>query len=567
MAMARADRSESMASMAEPATTMSPAEALEHALAQPTLVAAFQATVAANADRPALRTLGEDGELTFAEYGRRVRAIATGLAAMGVGPGDTVGLMFTSRPDFYLADTAIQHLGATPFSIYHTNPADQIEPLMRNAGARIVLAQPEYDAVLAEVRQRIGVPEQIVTDLAALEALPAPDGFDFDAAWRAVEPEDIALLIYTSGTTGEPKGVEWSHRALLQNVVNVHRLRPAGPHGRVLSYLPMAHLFERWFSHYGQIGLGYTVTCVPDAARLAEALAAVHPTRFCAVPRIYEKLAAAASARLESGLPAGAVRDELGFDAIEWMGSAAAPARPDTLETFAALGLKIAEIWGMSETAMSLSNPVEHIKIGTVGRPMPGFEARLEPDGELCVRGPIFSGYRGDLERTAEAVDADGWMHSGDIATVDEDGYYRIVDRKKEIIINSAGKNIAPAMVEARVKQATPLVAHAVAVGDARPYLTALLSLDEDALARFAAQTSLTGGHAELAGSPAVHAEVAAGIAAANATLARIEQVKRFAILPDAWAPGGDEVTPSMKVKRRNVIARYAAEIEALYAG
>jgi long-subunit acyl-CoA synthetase (AMP-forming) len=565
--MARTWRSASIVSMAEPATVMSPADALEHALSQPTLVAAFQATAAANAGRPALRTLGSDEELTFAQYAARVRAIATGLAALGVRAGDTVGLMYTNRPDFYLADTAVQHLGATPFSIYHTNPADQIVPLLRNAGARIVLAQPEYAETLAEVRRRIDAPERVITDLTELEALPAPAGFDFEASWRAVAPDDIALLIYTSGTTGEPKGVEWSHRALLQNVVNVHRLLPASPHGRVLSYLPMAHLFERWFSHYGQTGLGYTVTCVPDAARLAEAIATVHPTRFCAVPRIYEKLAAAIDGLLASGATVDAVRDRLGFDAIEWMGSAAAPARPDTLETFAALGLKIAEIWGMSETAMSLSNPVERIKIGTVGRPMPGFEARLEPDGELCVRGPIFSGYRNDPERTAEAVDADGWMHSGDVATIDEDGYYRIVDRKKEIIINSAGKNIPPAMVEARIKQNAPLVAHAVAIGDARPYLTALLCLDEDKLRQLAEREGLTGTHAELSQRPEVRDAVAAGIEAANATLARIEQVKRFAILEDAWLPGGDEVTPSLKVKRRNVIARYADDIEGLYAG
>ncbi|HET6507928.1 MAG TPA: AMP-dependent synthetase/ligase [Baekduia sp.] len=555
--------------MSEPATVLSPEEALEHALAQPTLVHAFQATAAANADRPALRTLGSEDVLTFADYAARVRAVATGLAALGVRAGDAVGLMYTNRPDFFLADTAVQHLGATPFSIYHTNPAEQIVPLMRNAGARVVLAQPEYAETLAAVAEQIGTPERIVTDLTELEALPAPEGFDFDAAWRAVAPDDLALLIYTSGTTGEPKGVEWSHRALLANVVNVHRLLPASPHGRVLSYLPMAHLFERWFSHYGQIGLGYTVTCVPDAARLAEAIAAVHPTRFCAVPRIYEKLAAAIGARRDAGATTDEVRDALGFDAIEYLGSAAAPARPDTLEAFESLGLRIAEIWGMSETAMSLSNPVDRIKIGTVGRPMPGFEARLEPDGELCVRGPIFSGYRNEPQRTAEAVDADGWMHSGDIATVDEDGYYKIVDRKKEIIINSAGKNIPPAMVEARIKQHTPLVAHAVAIGDAKPYLTALLCLDEDALKAFAAEHGLDADatHARLTADPAVREAVAAGIDAANATLARIEQVKRFAILPDVWAPGGDEVTPSLKVKRRNVIARYADDVEALYAG
>lgn len=563
-----------------PATEATPATALAHALAQPTLCAAFQATVAANGDRVALRALGADGEITFAQYGSRVKSIATGLAALGVTPGDAVGLMLTNTPDFYLADTAIMHLAAAPFSIYFTNPAEQIVPLVENAGARVVISEPEYAARLAEVRDRIGAPEQIVVigdeagagdlTLAELEALPAPDGFDFDTSWRSVTGDTIGLIIYTSGTTGEPKGVEWSHGALLANVRNVHTLAPASPHGKVISYLPMAHLFERWFSHYGQIGLGYTVTCVGDAKRLAEGIAAVNPTRFVGVPRIYEKLAAVIERLLEADdSPAArdAIRGRLGLADIEWLGSAAAPAREDTLEAFAALGMNITEIWGMSETAMSICNPVDKIKIGSVGLPMPGFEARLLEDGELCVRGPIFTGYRGDPERTRESVDADGWMHSGDIAAIDEDGYYKIVDRKKEIIINSAGKNIPPAMVEAKIKSQTSLIAQAVAIGDRLPYLTALIVLDEESLPAFAARHGVAGtSFAELSAAPEVRAEVEQAIDAANALLARIEQVKRFTILPDSWTVGSDEITPSLKLKRRNILTRYAAEIEALYA-
>ena len=281
-----------------------PADAIEHALGQDDLCAAFQATVAANRDRESLRMLGDPsgGGITFADYADRVATIAGGLSALGVGPGDTVGLMLVNRPEFYLTDTATMHLGAAPFSIYFTNPVAQIVPLMQNSGARVAICEPEYVERLAAVRDHIGLPEQIVVvdevagagdlTLAELEALAPPSGFDFETAWRAVGPETIGLIVYTSGTTGEPKGVEWGHGALIQNVRNVHSLSPASPHGRVISYLPMAHLFERWFSHYGQIGLGYTVTSVPDAARLAEGLAEAHPTRFVAVPRVYEKLAA-----------------------------------------------------------------------------------------------------------------------------------------------------------------------------------------------------------------------------------------------------------------------------------
>jgi long-subunit acyl-CoA synthetase (AMP-forming) len=557
----------------------SPAEAIGHALSRHTLCAAFQATAAANASRVALRAFGDAREISFAQYGARVQSIATGLAAVGVAAGEAVGLMLTNTPEFYLVDTAVMHLGAAPFSIYFTNPVEQIIPLMQNSGARVVVSEPEYAGTLAAVRDRIGVPEQIIVvagaagagdlTLAELEAMAAPEGFDFAASWRAVTPETIGLIIYTSGTTGDPKGVEWSHGALLQNVRNVDNLSPASPHGKVISYLPMAHLFERWFSHYGQIGLGYTVTTVGDAKRLAESMAGVSPTRFVGVPRIYEKLAAAIDSMLggeTSRSARAAVRSQLGLGDAEWLGSAAAPAREDTLESFARLGLNITEIWGMSETAMSLCNPVDKIKIGTVGVPMPGFEARLLDDGELCVRGPIFSGYRRDPERTREAVDDEGWMHSGDIAAQDEDGYYRIVDRKKEIIINSAGKNIPPAMVEARIKSQSPLIAQAVAVGDRLPYLTALLVLDEEALPRFAQQHGLDGSFVELAARPEVQAEVQRAVDAANATLARIEQVKRFMVLADSWTAGSDELTPSLKLKRRNILTRYAPEIAELYA-
>jgi long-subunit acyl-CoA synthetase (AMP-forming) len=591
--------------------TTTAAEAIEQALEQKSLCAAFQVTAAANADRPALRDLGVDGELTWRDYADRVRTIATGFTALGVKPGDTVAIMLTTRSEFHLVDTAALHISAVPFSVYFSNPVEQIQPLMEDSSARIVVTQPEFVPVMIEVRKRTGLPEHIVVvgddagegdmTLAEIEALEAPD-FDFEAAWRAVEPETLAGIIYTSGTTGTPKGAQWSHGALLANVRAVHGLAPVSPEGRVMSYLPMAHLFERWFSHYGGIGFGFTVTSVPDPKQLAAALPQVRPTRFIAVPRIYEKLSfgiksiAQADDTLREALEVGttfaaaelseddepdraleakgaearetlgAIREKLGFEDTEYLASASAPARVDVLEVFTALGLPIAEIWGMSETAMSLSNPIGQIKIGTVGRPLPGVEAKLGPDGELLVRGPIFSGYRNAPEKTAEAVDADGWMHSGDIATLDEDGYYKIVDRKKEIIINSAGKNIPPAMVENRLKQHCSLIGQAVALGDKQPYLTALIVLDEEGVQGFAKANGLEGSFEELSQDPAVVAEIERAVEAANATLARIEQVKKYTILEGSWLPGGDEVTMTMKLKRRVVNTKYADQIAALYA-
>jgi long-chain acyl-CoA synthetase len=584
--------------------------AIEDALAQSTLCGAFHVTAEANAARPALRTFGQDNELTWADYGSRVRAVAGGLAALGVVPGDAVGLMLANCSDFHVLDSAAIHLGAAPFSIYFTNPADQIEPMIRNSEARVVFAHPQYVETMLEVQRRTGLIEHIIVvgeapaqpalgTVAELAASEPPPEFDFDAGWQAITPDDIAGIVYTSGTTGEPKGVEWSHRALIDNMRGLYRLAPPSPAGRWVSYLPMAHLAERFMSHYCSMAFGYTITTASDIKQLAPALLDARPTRFFAVPRVYEKLGegaraiAAADPTLEAALQTGLraieateaerstaelaaeaadacrllapVRERLGLDATEYRGAAAAPMREDTHHLFTALGLPVAEIWGMSETGLTVSNPPERIKMGTVGRPQPGVEAKLADDGELMIRGPIFTRYRNDPERSRQAFDEDGWLYTGDVATVDEDGYYRIVDRKKELIINAAGKNIAPAMVENRVKQFSPVIGFVVAIGDQRSYLTTLIVLDEEALGAFAATRGLSGSLADLAQDDAVRDEVQRAVDAANATLARVEQVKKFAILDRAWVPGSEEVTQTMKLKRRAITARYAEQIESLY--
>jgi len=584
--------------MSETQTTPQDAAAtIDEALRQDTLCAAFQVTAAANADRPALRVFGSDSALTWRDFAERVRSIATGLAALGIGPGDTVGLMLDSRNEFHLADTAVLHLGALPFSIYNSNPAEKIVPLLENSNARIVIAEAHYAPTLAAIaKDRPEIEKIIVVDgeaaedqmtLAELEALPAPEGFDFESSWRAVTPDTLAMLIYTSGTTGEPKGAEWNHRSLMTNLRGHHEILPVSPHGRHISYLPMAHLAERFFSHYGTLVFGWTVTSLPDAKQLHAAIEEVRPTRFFGVPRIYEKLAEqarriaaeddatqAAIAAVDAGgaqereqarTVLAPVRARLGLDAAEYLGSAAAPARADLLDLFDALGMKIIENWGMSETGLTLINPPDRVKIGTVGKPTPGVEAKLADDGELLVRGPIFVGYRNDPEKTRESLDEDGWMHSGDVATVDEDGYYKIVDRKKEIIINSAGKNMSPAYIENVIKAQSPVIGYAVAIGDRRKYNTALIVLDEDGVQHFAKERGLQGSHDELRASPEVQAEVERAIEAANGHLARVEQIKTHRILDATWVPGTDEVTATMKLRRRAINDKYAGEIEALY--
>jgi long-chain acyl-CoA synthetase len=551
------------------------AAAIAEALAQPTLCAAFQVTAAANAQRPALRHFRatESESISFAQAAARVERIAGGLAGLGVGSGDPLGLMLDNRNEFHLADLAALHIGALPFSIYHSNPAEKVVPLLENAGARVLVSELHYAPVLREaMRLRPDLEATIVVvgsergegdlTLAELEDTNPPAGFDFDVTWRAVEPDTLGMLIHTSGTTGEPKGAEWTHGAMMENLRGFHRLVPVSAAGRIVSYLPMAHLAERFMSHQGMIAYGLTITSAPNL-ELAQALREVQPTRFFGVPRIYEKLAEPARV-LAASDPDGA-REALGFADAEYLGSSAAPARTDILALFDGLGLTLIENWGMSETGMTLINPPGAVRVGTVGKPVPGVQARLADDGELLVRGPIFSSYRGDPARTRDAFEEGGWLHTGDVATVDEDGYYRIVDRKKDIIINSSGKNMAPVYIESVIKQQTPMIAYVAAIGDGRKYVTALLTLDEDQIAAFAAARGVEGEYADLVRSPQVQTEIAQAIDAANQRLARVEQIKKFHIVPEPWVPGTELVTSSMKLRRRAINDRYAREIDELY--
>jgi long-chain acyl-CoA synthetase len=579
------------------------------ALQQTSLCAAFQLTAAANADRVALRSPDGSVQITWEQYASRVRAIAAGLASLGVGDGDTVALLLSNRLEFHLLDTAALHLGAAPFSVYHTNPPDLIQHLLDNSDARVLVTEPSfYERAREAVQLHGGEIRLVVVDgaggddhmtFAELEGAGSPD-FDFDAGWRAVGPDHLATLVYTSGTTGAPKGVQHTHGVLLFHLNSIHQLAPISPGGRVVSYLPMAHIAERFISHYASLAFGYLITCCADPKQLPQAIAGTRPTRFFGVPRIYEKLRAAVLAGVEAepegplaqALQAGAarvraeqagepvpalsedherifaaVRAKLGFDQIEWAGVAAAPTPYAVLEFFHAIGVRVAELWGMSECVLSTSNPPDRIKLGTVGTAIPGVEIALGDDGEILVRGPgLMRDYRKDPERTREALDAEGWLHSGDIAVRDEDGYFKIVDRKKEIIINSAGKNMSPAHIECTLKEESPLIGQVVAIGDARPYVTALLVLDAEAVARLSQDPDMPDDIAELVGHGRVREQIDAAVERGNERLARVEQIKSYTLLPTTWEPGGDEITPTMKLKRKPIAEKYAAQIDALYS-
>ena len=589
-----------------------------------TLCEAFQTTARRDPDAVALRTPGDAVRITWSEYARRVRSIAAGLFSLGVRRGDAVAMMLTNRPEFHLVDTAAIHLGATPFSVYNTSSVPQLVDILGNAKNRVIITERAFFGRVKSAAAKTGIEHIVCLDDDAAEGAISLDDleiagdeadFDFDTAWHAVQPHDVLTLIYTSGTTGPPKGVELTHANMIAELAGVSGVYPIRPDESVVSYLPAAHIADRMVNHYSSLVFGTRITSVADMRTLSAALVEARPTIWGAVPRVWEKLKAGLEARLaastdetkkratewaiavglrkvhaeqaarhgrgpgpdEALLAEYARADEqvlrplrtmLGLDRARWHLSGAAPIAETVLEFFAALGIPICEVWGLSETAcFATLNPSEAIRIGTVGPPIPGVELRLEDDGEVLVRGRIvMKGYRGQPVQTREAIDGDGWLHTGDIGTIDEAGYLRIVDRKKELIINSAGKNMSPANIEGTLKSTSSLIGQAVCIGDRRPYNVALLVLEAEALAAWAKQSGLADMPlASLAGCKPLVEAIDAAVQQANERLSRVEQIKRYKLLHVPWEAGGDELTPTMKLKRRPIQTKYAAEIEALY--
>ncbi len=582
------------------------------------LAEAFRRTVAAHPERVAVRTLEEGGALTWRELADRVDALAGGLARLGVRHGDSVALMLANRPEFHLVDLAAMTLGAVPFSIYQTLTPEQIEYVVGDSGARLAVIERAYFESFMKARQNLPAVENVLVidgegeggTLRLSEVEGSNPGFDVASAWRRIGPDDLLTLIYTSGTTGPPKGVQLTHRNLLASIRAAREVIGFPSQARVISWLPAAHIAERAAHHYLPIAFGFTITTCSNPREIVSVLPKVRPNWFFAVPRIWEKMKAGLEARLaalpeaqrqgieaalaaalekvrlqQAGRPVprelaekvaaadaaifSGLRTMLGLDQAQAVAAGAAPTPPEVIEFFHALGIELGELWGMSETSgTGTVNPPGQVRIGTVGRPVPGVEIKLAADGEILIRGDcIMPGYRNLPDKTREAFAADGWLATGDIGEFDEEGYLRIIDRKKELIINAAGKNMSPANIEGTLKASSPLIGQACVIGDRRPYNTALIVLDADFVPAWAEQHGLARRSLEqLAGEEKVRQAVAAGVEAANAKLARVEQVKKFTILPGDWLPGGDELTPTMKLKRKPIAEKYAREIEALYA-
>jgi long-subunit acyl-CoA synthetase (AMP-forming) len=587
------------------------------ALDASTVAEAFRITASERADEVAIRTKEDAFTITWGALRERVDALAGGLAKLGVERGETVALMLSNRPEFHLCDLAAMMLGATPFSIYNTYSPEQIGYLLSDAEAKTVVCEQQFLAqVLAAKSDAPGVQNVIVIDgeapagtLALSEIEGSNPDFDVEASVGQIQSSDVLTLIYTSGTTGPPKGVQLIHRNLLAAVEGLEELIEFPRDGRVISWLPAAHVAERNAHHYLPIVFGLQITCCDDPRQVLSYLPEVRPSWFFAVPRIWEKLkagletmvaaqpdeqqqrmqaaldAAVRKVRLEQDgeeVPAelaeevaradaeifAGLRRMLGLDQVEAINVGAAPTPVEVLEFFHAIGLPLAELWGMSETCgAGTVNPSRKIKIGTVGPPAPGVQIKLDADGEVLIKSDVvMPGYRNLPEKTKETFTADGWLRTGDIGEIDEDGYLTIVDRKKELIISAAGKNMSPANIEASLKSSSPLIAQACCIGDGRPYNTALIVLDPDFAPAWAANEGVDASTLELlARDPRVRAAVQQGIDAANAKLARVEQIKKFTIVEGDWLPSGDELTPTMKLKRKPIAEKYAAAIAAMY--
>src|SRR3954469_24407288 len=590
--------------------------AARRAIDAATFSEAFRITAANRADAVAVRTKDDDVSWTWGELQQRSDAVAGGLVKLGLERGHSLAIMLANRPEFHLVDIAAITVGATAFSIYQTYAPNQIQYVVSDAEARILVTEPAFlDQVLAargdlpDLEHVILVEGEHADCLTLAEVEGSNPDFDPAASAAAVEAEDILTLIYTSGTTGPPKGVQLTHHNLMTAVKSVEEIIHFPEGSRVISWLPAAHIAERCAHHYLPIAYGFEVTDCPDPRKVMEFVPVVRPHWFFAVPRIWEKVkagletmvaglpdehrdkargaldAAIQKVRLEQqGEPVpddlaaivakadeelfSGLRKHLGFDEILAVNVGAAPTPVEVLEFFHAIGIPVSELWGMSETCgAGACNPPDKIKLGTVGPPAPGIEIKLADDGEVLVRSKVvMQGYRNMPDKTSEAIDGDGWLHTGDIGQFDDDGYLKIVDRKKEIIINAAGKNMSPSYIESEIKSASPLIGQAAVIGDRRSYNTALIVLDADFAPAWAQQQSISDTTLEaLARDEKVRAAVQEGIDTANSKLARVEQIKKFHIVEGDWQPGGEELTPTMKLKRKPIDQKYADQIEAMY--
>jgi long-chain acyl-CoA synthetase len=608
----------------QPAPTAAPAAS------RTTVPAVFADRVARSADRTALmvKREGTYRPITWREYERHVRQVALGLQALGVGRGQGVAILSGNRPEWAFADLGTIAAGAVTIPIYATNPSNQVEHILKDGEVVVAVVENRHQLEkVLEVRghcpqlRRVVVidptnglteahrADPMVIDFGALERhgaeLDAKEPARYRRGWEGLAADDVASVIYTSGTTGLPKGAMLTHANLLASALACRDVLYLGEDDVALSFLPLAHIYER-INQFGAIAIGFTTAYAESLETVADNMGEVRPTILFGVPRFFEKFQARALARVEAGpalrktifywalevgrevshhlqartpVPGGLrlrlalafklalhkVQDRVG-GRLRFMVSGGAPLARSVAEFFHAAGILVLEGYGLTETASGTHvNRPERYKFGTVGLPFPGIETRIAEDGEILLRGPnIFKGYFKNPEATAAAL-KDGWFYTGDIGEIDADGFLTITDRKKDIIVTAGGKNVAPQNIEGLLK-GHPLVSQVMVYGDQRPFLVALLTLNEEALRKLAAAEGLSGSAAELCRHEGVRRRVQQIIEERSTGLARFEQIKTFTILPEDFTQATGELTPTMKIKRKAIVEKYRAEIDAMYA-
>ncbi|MFC8592267.1 AMP-dependent synthetase/ligase [Streptomyces atroolivaceus] len=604
---------------------MATAEQLHKSVEGLTITGLLRRNAQCFADRPALTTGIDPGAvtLTWSQLRAEVAALTRGFTTLGLERGHRVLIAMSKRAEHWIADLAAIHVGALPCSIYDTLSTEQIGAVARHSGATVLVLEgeeqvrrwkpvldglPDLRAVVVLDRAAAPADDPRFVGYAALRGAVPPDDGAFEALTDAATADQPLALVYTSGTTGDPKGVVLSHRNVIYQSLMQDQLAPVPEHPRSVAYLPLAHVAERVLGMYMPICNAGHVTICPHPDQLLPTLLVVRPHSFFGVPRVWEKLAVRLRAKLAvftqeqaeaiaqarqtvlevfrlrsegKQLPADLtepleqldaqllrpLRAAIGFDDCRRAFSGAAPVSTTVLEFLASVGLPVYEVWGMSETtgAATVSTP-EVFAIGSVGLPGPGMEVKEAQDGELLVRGPaVFTGYLRPDGRVDPATDAEGWLSTGDVGMVDCRGVVTVTDRKREIIITDAGKYVAPAGVESRLR-AHPLVAHAVAIGDRRRYITALVVLDEETAPLWAEANGIAAcSLEELSRHPVVLAALDEAVAEANTALSRSERVRKHCVLPGPWTVETGELTPTLSLRRRAIDELHAATIESMY--
>ena len=585
-----------------------------------TILEILEATARAHADRPAMarKRRGAWETTTWREYRDAVRRAARALVASGVEPGQGVVILAFNRPEWFIANLATIAVGARPAGIYTNSTPEQCRYIAEHAEAVVAVVENRetLERLQSGGQEPSGLKAIVLMDedatgpnvVAWADFLARGDeahDAEVDRRTAAAKPDDVATLIYTSGTTGKPKGVMLTQGNLLFIAEKARDILPIGATDRLISYLPLSHIAEQVVSHLLSLASGACVHFAESLEKLPENLREVRPHFFLGVPRVWEKIQAGMQAKgaqatplqrriagwargvgLEGGyadqegrprpwsygladhLVFSKIRQRLGFDEIRMLVVSAAPIAKETLDYFQSLALPIMEVYGMSEctgpTTMSLPG---RYRLGRAGYALPGTELRIAEDGEILMRGPhVFKGYYKNEEATRETLDAEGWIHSGDVGEIDGDGFLRVTDRKKKLLITSGGKNIAPQYLEGRLKQIAA-VSQAVAIGDRQPYVVALLTVDPF---RVASEAEKVGSFArtteDAARCPVFKAYVETQVEEINRGFARYESIKKIALLSKELSVETGELTPTLKLKRRVILERHKDQIAALYA-